>query len=978
MEQPVVRSLLPDCQSEPLYPLFDASFYLEQNPDVAASGIDPFQHYLEHGAAEGRDPNPLFDTSFYLERNPDVAASGMNPLQHYLEHGAAEGRAPHPLFDTSFYLERNPDVAASGINPLQHYLEYGGMEKRSPHLLFDAVFYLEQNPDVASQRMNPLCHYLEYGAAEGRDPHPLFDASFYLERNPEVAATKTDPLCHYLECGAAEGRDPHPLFDASFYLERNPDAAVEKADPLYHYLEYGAAKGCDPHPLFDTSFYLERNPDVAAAGVNPLSHYVRHGAAEGRDPSLLFDTSFYVERYPDAASSGLNPLHHFFEFGQGRCPHPLIEAFADPAPGEPEVSIIVPIYAPTFQHLEMTERCLLSLARHEHRASFEMIAMDDASPVDSGDLYRRCPGIRYFRNSENQGFIGTSNRGATLARGKYVLFLNNNSEVLPGWLDRLVETFETVTDAGLVGSKLLLPDGRLQEASGIVGQDGSAWNYGRGDDPNKPEYNYLRPVDYCSGASIILPRHLWDTLGGFDEHYLPAYGEDSDLAFRVREAGYKVLYQPFSAVIHYEGSSHGGAAEAHKATNSRKLFERWKSVLPSHRRNGDHPEIEHDRGVPARILFLDINTPTPDQDSGSRTAYELLRAFQRLDFKVTFSPAVNFGSQPSYTAALQRIGVECPGLSDVRSLKAHLKEHGHLYDLIFIFRQPVAAMFLHTIREYCPRARILFHTTDLHYLRFEREAVHANNSAIATKAKRVKLSELSIIRTVDCTIVHSSYEKDVLSTECPQSNVYVFPWILDPDPTVTPFEDRDGVLFLANFEHPPNVDAAFYFVEQIFPFIQKKLPGVPLYLMGSHPPDSLRALGSDLIKITGYVPDLKPYFAKCRLSIAPIRYGAGIKGKVAVSLAYGVPSVVSSVAAEGMGLRHRAEVLIADQPAAFAESIVELYTNQHLWEELASHGLDFVANTYSSDAGVQRLQEILEIVHYRSPLTAPAPCLDRA
>ncbi|MGC9964448.1 MAG: FkbM family methyltransferase [Syntrophobacteraceae bacterium] len=164
--------------------LFDTSYYLESNPDVAGAGINPLEHYLTWGAAEGRDPNPLFDTSYYLESNPDVAGAGINPLEHYLTWGAAEGRDPNPLFDTSYYLESNPDVAGAGINPLEHYLTWGAAEGRDPNPLFDTSYYLESNPDVAGAGINPLEHYLTWGAAEGRDPNPLFDTSYYLEHIP--------------------------------------------------------------------------------------------------------------------------------------------------------------------------------------------------------------------------------------------------------------------------------------------------------------------------------------------------------------------------------------------------------------------------------------------------------------------------------------------------------------------------------------------------------------------------------------------------------------------------------------------------------------------------------------------------------------------------------------------------------------------------------------------------------------------------
>jgi len=148
--------------------LFDREWYLQRNPDVAASGIDPLAHYIRKGAAEGRDPHPLFDSDWYLRRNPDVAAAGMNPLRHYIGWGAAEGRDPNPHFDSDWYLERNPEVAAAGMNPLSHYIHRGSAAGRDPNPLFDSRWYLERNPDVASSGMNPLTHYIHSGAAQAQ------------------------------------------------------------------------------------------------------------------------------------------------------------------------------------------------------------------------------------------------------------------------------------------------------------------------------------------------------------------------------------------------------------------------------------------------------------------------------------------------------------------------------------------------------------------------------------------------------------------------------------------------------------------------------------------------------------------------------------------------------------------------------------------------------------------------------------------
>ncbi|NLI82629.1 MAG: glycosyltransferase [Deltaproteobacteria bacterium] len=640
-----------------------------------------------------------------------------------------------------------------------------------------------------------------------------------------------------------------------------------------------------------------------------------------------------------------------------------------PDVSDPQVSIIIPVHG----QIEYTRRCLQALQRSMTRFTYEVIVVDDASPDDTHESLNAVPGLVLVSNETNKGFVLSCNRGAQEARGDLLVFLNNDTEVDRNWLEELVGTFQKVPDAGLVGSMLVYPDGRLQESGCIVWRDGSAWNYGRNDDPFKPDYNYLREADYCSGAAIAIPKKLFFEVGAFDERYVPAYAEDTDLAFKVREAGYKVYVQPMARVVHFEGVTSGtdtkAGVKAYQARNLLKFYEKWSGTLSSHHIPGMKLHLAADRGVSLRILVLDHCTPTPDRDAGSLIAFNMLRLLRAIPSKITFIPENNFHYVEPYTADLQRMGIEALYAPYVVSVEEHLKSHGHLYDAVLIFRVGVAEQHLDHVKRYCPRAKIIFHTQDLHFLREEREGRLLGSDSILAKAQQTKRSELDAMAKSDLVIVVSSAEEAILRQDYGVLNTLVLPLIMEPKPGSCGFTERSGIAFIGGFQHPPNIDAVHYFAENILPLIRAKIPEIRFFVVGSDPPDEIRSLQNDHIIVTGYVPDLGPLLDRMRLSVAPIRYGAGIKGKIGTALSYGVPTVATRVAVEGMGLLEGEEILVADDPETFAERVVELYTRSELWASLSKKGLDFVRRHYS----FHRIREILKEAFSRLDLTIPEP-----
>ncbi|MGQ9660465.1 MAG: glycosyltransferase [Thermochromatium sp.] len=612
----------------------------------------------------------------------------------------------------------------------------------------------------------------------------------------------------------------------------------------------------------------------------------------------------------------------------------LDEPFAPicfPLPAAPRVSVVIALQ----RSLRVIHHCLAALACADTRAAFEIILVT-ATPDDQTQLLARYPGTRSIQLAPAAGLAARLDQGARLARADLIVFLSDDTQVQPGWLDVLVQSFEETPDAGVLGCRLLYPDGRQREVGRCLDANGVPHRLGHLEDPERPDYGYRRAVDACSLAALAIRADLYRRLGGLDATRMTEDDLATDLACRVRAEGWRIYCQPQSRVVRF------GCAAAYPE-----------------RPTSSPPVIQTDATQP-RVLVVDSYMVTPDRESGSLRMLNLFLILQRLGYQVTFA-AANLEAPQPYVADLQRLGFEVLYRPYVRSISAHLAEQGARYDLVILSRADAAAQVMAAARRFCPQARIIFDTVDLHFLREQRLAELIGDRSTRLLAEARKRQELDLMHQADLTLVVSEFERALLAVEVPEVKVRVVSNIHRIFGSANPPEVRRDLLFIGSFSHPPNRDAVLFFCDAVMPHLRARLPDLRLKVIGSDPPaEVLARAGEDSgVDVLGHVPDVDPLFARCKLSVAPLRYGAGVKGKINQSLAHGLPVVATALAIEGMHLVDGESVLVADTAEAMVEAVIRLYQDPDLWRRLSVGGLKVMEEHFSFAAAERAVRAAL-------------------
>lgn len=627
---------------------------------------------------------------------------------------------------------------------------------------------------------------------------------------------------------------------------------------------------------------------------------------------------------------------------------------------KPDVSVVIPAH----NKINVTYFALCALVVAQNNCSFEIILIDDGSTDESKNLSEIVSGIKIIRNEDPQRFIRACNSGVQQAKGRYVAILNNDTEVTAGWLDELLHTFETFDQVGLVGAKLLYPDGRLQDGGGLVWKSGTPWNYGHGDNPWKPEYCYTRQVDYLSGAALLTSRKIWDEVGGLSSYLEPMYFEDTDLAFKVRQAGYKTYYVPSSIVYHFEGATSGtditSGVKKYQAVNFPKFKRKWSKAFQYFGKEGERPDLEKDRGIVGRVLFIDYTTPREDRDAGSFAARREIELVQSLGYKVTFLPE-NLAHLGAYTDDLQKTGVEVIVAPFYLSILDYLQEHAADFDVVYITRYHVAQNTIAHIRTHAPHAKIILNNADLHFLRELRAGLSENNPARLDSMRSLREQELDMMKRADLVLSYNEVEHAVIMSHTDgQARVMECPWVVKIPPEGPALKSRSGLSFLGSFNHTPNGEGLKWFCAEVMPLLANTEFDLSIY--GSGMKDDIKALASDMVKPVGFVEDISEAYHRHRVFVAPLLSGAGIKGKVVSALAHGIPTVLTPVAAEGIGLRNGLDCVIVEKPKDWEKAIRQLMTDTALWNRMSKAARSYAAERFSFEQGRAKMKAAFEAV----------------
>jgi O-antigen biosynthesis protein len=586
--------------------------------------------------------------------------------------------------------------------------------------------------------------------------------------------------------------------------------------------------------------------------------------------------------------------------------------------------------------------CLRAVSMIDRSVTFEVIVTLN-EPADQlvNDLKQHVTGARIIQSRVNLGFGGACNAAVRLARGRYIVLLNDDALVERNWLAPLVETAERRPEISAVGSLFLNIDGSLQESGSLLFSDGLTKAVSGAGAGVAHRFDWARRVDYCSGASLLIRKSIWERLGGFDEVYFPAYFEDVDLCMRVREIGHEVWLQPLSRVRHIKSASVDDSYKIFLTfRNLRQFVRRWSHVLEQRLENvGTEEAIEESSvwigmGMPNRILIIDDRIPSSSLGSGYGRMLDALTDLTSTGehFVSLFPTATGVGDR----TALCQLGVRILE----GDLATHLSQPHVTYDVVIISRPHNYQLSGELVRMHQPQATVIYDAEALYFRRILQQAQLTDdpqeNEKLRAEAATMQRSEERHFADADRAVCISEAEARFARSlaNAPPVDV-ISARLMDPRPTSNSFAARSDIVFVAGWlagVTSPNADGLTWFVQKVLPLIRARIPWVRLRVTGQDPPSSLLEFASPNLTFEGYVGDLAALYRESRVAVVPIRFGAGVKLKTIEALQFGIPTVSTTVGAEGIETFETGALTVTDDPAEFAMQAAQLIDDQQLWE----------------------------------------------
>ena len=630
---------------------------------------------------------------------------------------------------------------------------------------------------------------------------------------------------------------------------------------------------------------------------------------------------------------------------------------------KPVLSIILVFY----NKVELSFACLESIQKHID-ISYELIIIDNNSTDDTAKLLNKIEGATIIRNVENQHFLKACNQAIPHIKGKYILFLNNDAELLEGSIRAAYQTIETYENCGAVGGKIILPNGNLQEAGSIIWNDGSCLGYGRDQAPYLPEFNFKRVVDFCSGAFLLTKTNLFKKYGGFDSRFEPAYYEETDYCLWLQEQGMEVIYDPKSVTRHFEFGS-GLSQEVinlhqknqkiffkkHKTKLSRQLAPNFSNIL-----NARFSALKQTK---KKILYIDDRVPHINLGAGFPRSNSIIHCIQNLGYQLSIYP-LNYPYEDNWDEVYRDIDPFIEVIKDlgINGFKQFIKSRGNYYDLIWISRPHNIESVSKLIKAYASNSKIIY---DAEAIFTDREIERKHIKGVIPNKKKTHTfyqNEIQISEIADTTIAVCKTDAEKFK-KYGATNVNVLGHNLRIRKSPDNFENRNGLLFVGNLddETSPNTDSILWFSLEVLPIIKKSIPDIELNVIGSCKTRNVRLLNSEGVNILGQLNDLDEFYDNCRLFIAPTRFAAGLPYKIHEAAANGLPVITTDILGKQLGWKNKESIIISDiKTESFANAIIETYNNQELWKRIQKNAYQEIEKEFSYSEFKNKIAEILK------------------